>query len=321
MTPLRRGLALLAAAGLAVGGLALRAPGSLRGQDPPTRQKVLLIGLDGVRVDALAAARTPVIDSLAATGFFSAEAQTRVRTVSGPGWSSMVTGVRTAKHRVDGNDFTGNDYASYPDFLTRIERVRPELNTLAVLDWPPLGTSDSGGPLFGEEIDEKITFDGEVEGYRRADSLSVEAAVERLRETDVDAAFVYLGDIDVVGHETDSFSDEYRAAIERADAQAGRLVAALRARPTYASEDWLILVSTDHGRNDAGGHGGTSPSEKTIFFLASGPSVERGTTSCPPDIVDVAATAYAHLGLGPDPAWDLDGQVRALRTGRTSGGW
>ena len=282
-------------------------------QEEALRKKVLLIGLDGVRVDILARVDTPVIDSLAAAGFFSDEAKTRVRTVSGPGWSSMTIGARTDKHLVDGNNFEGNDYESYPDFLTRIERERPDLNTFAVLDWPPLGTTDSGGPLFGEEIDVKVNFDGEADGYRYADSLSVEVAVEHLRDTDVDAAFVYLGDIDVVAHATNSRSPEYRAAIEWADTRVGLLLQAVRARPTYDQEDWLILMSTDHGRDDAGGHGGTSPSETTIFFLASGPSVEPGTTDCPPEIVDVAVTALAHMGLGPDPAWNLDGQVRGLK--------
>ena len=254
-----------------------------------------------------------MIDSLAAAGFFSDEAKTRVRTVSGPGWSAMTVGARTDKHLVDGNNFEGNDYATYPDFLTRIERERPELNTFAVLDWPPLGTTDSGGPLFSDDIDVKITFDGEADGYRYADSLSVEAAVEHLRDTDVDAAFVYLGDIDVVAHATNSRSPEYRAAIEWADTRVGLLLEALRDRETYDEEDWLILMSTDHGRDDAGGHGGTSPSETTIFFLASGPSAEPGRTDCPPEIVDVAVTALAHMGLGPDPAWNLDGQVRGLK--------
>jgi predicted AlkP superfamily pyrophosphatase or phosphodiesterase len=282
-------------------------------QEDVLHKKVLLIGLDGVRVDILARVETPVIDSLAASGFFSDEAKTRVRTVSGPGWSSMTIGARTDKHLVDGNNFEGNDYATYPDFLTRIERERPELNTFAVTDWPPLGTTDSGGPLFSDDIDVKITFDGEADGYRYADSLSVEAAVEHLRDRDVDAAFVYLGDIDVVAHATNSRSPEYRAAIEWADTRVGLLLQAVRDRPTYDEEDWLILMSTDHGRDDAGGHGGTSPSETTIFFLASGPSVEPGRTDCPPEIVDVAVTALSHMGIGPDPAWNLDGQARGLK--------
>jgi predicted AlkP superfamily pyrophosphatase or phosphodiesterase len=309
----RLGLWTLVALPLAVAAVSpAKAPAQERAADPAAK-KVLLIGLDGVRVDILARVHTPVIDSLAAAGFFSDEAKTRVRTVSGPGWSSMTIGARTDKHRVDGNDFSGNDYAAYPDFLTRIERERPELNTLAVVDWPPLGTTDSGGPLFGEEIDVKINFDGEADGYRYADSLSVEAAAEQLRNTNVDAAFVYLGDIDVVGHETNSRSPEYKAAIEWADTRVGLLLQALRDRPTYEAEDWLILMSTDHGRDDAGGHGGTSPSETTIFFLASGPSVEPGRTDCPPEIVDVAVTALTHMGLAPKPEWGLDGRARGLR--------
>ena len=63
-------------------------------------KKVLLIGLDGVRVDILAQAHTPNIDALIANGTFSGEAQTRPPTVSGPGWSSMLTGVWGDKHKV-----------------------------------------------------------------------------------------------------------------------------------------------------------------------------------------------------------------------------
>jgi len=274
--------------------------------------RVLVIGIDGVRVDILARAETPTLDSLADAGFFSDEAKTRVRTVSGPGWSSMLTGVRTDKHGVDSNNFEGNHYTDWPDFLTRVESERPELGTFAVVDWPPLGTTDSGGPLISDGIDVKLNFDGETDGYGPADVQSVEAAVEHLRSVDVHAAFVYLGDPDVVSHDTDSFSDEYRASIERADAQTAELLAALQARPGYAAEDWLVLVSTDHGRNDAGGHGGNSPSETTIFFLASGPSVDPARTDCPPEIVDVAATALAHLGI---VAEGLDGQPRGLGPG------
>jgi predicted AlkP superfamily pyrophosphatase or phosphodiesterase len=286
------------------------APGSAAGQASDAR--VLVIGIDGVRVDMLARASTPTLDSLAAGGFFSDEAKTRVRTVSGPGWSSMLTGVRTAKHGVDSNDFSGNRYTEWPDFLTRLEGSRPELGTFAVLDWPPLGTTDSGGPLISDAVDVKINFNGETDGYGPADSASVEAASGHLRSADVHAAFVYLGDPDVVSHDTDSFSPEYRASIERADAQVAALLDAVRSRSGYAGENWLILVSTDHGRNDAGGHGGKSPSETTIFFLASGPPVQPGRTECPPEIVDVAATALAHMGMVVE---ELDGRPRGLGPG------
>ncbi len=276
-------------------------------------KKVLVIGLDGIRVDILAETNTPNIDTLIAEGFFSDRARTNVRTVSGPGWSSMLIGARTDKHLVNSNNFTGNDYATYPDFLTRLEQVDSGFNTFAVVDWAPLGTTASGGPLFSDAIDELLFFDGGEEGYGRADSLSVDAAVDRLENEDIDAAFVYIGDTDEVAHATSTYAPEYKTAIEVADVLVGRLVAAIKARPTYADEDWLILMCTDHGRNDEGEHGGDSDKERTIFVLAHGPSVVREPIETAPNIVDVAVTALTHLGIDIDPAWNLDGRSVALR--------
>jgi predicted AlkP superfamily pyrophosphatase or phosphodiesterase len=274
---------------------------------------VLLIGLDGVRVDILAQATTPTIDSLIAEGIFSDAALTGEPTVSGPSWSSMLIGVWPQKHGVHGNNFEGNAYEAFPDFLTRLEHIDSSYSTLAVLDWPPLGTEASGGPLVSDGVDAKINLNGDELGYDVADSVTTWVAAELLEESDVDAAFVYLGNIDVVGHETSSLSDEYRAAIEAADRQVAALVSAIRRRPTYGREDWLILMSTDHGRRDDGGHGGQSVEERTIFYLAAGPSALRGTVMTPPGIVDVAVTALTHLGVEIDPAWDLDGVVVGLR--------
>ncbi len=273
-----------------------------------SEKKVLLIGLDGVRIDILAQAHTPNLDRLIADGIFGDQVVTAEPTVSGPDWSSMLTGVWPEKHGVRSNNFEGNRYASWPDFLTRLEQLDSSLVTYAVLDWPPLGTSASGGPLVSDLVDAKDTFDGDALGYRVADSLSVAWAVERLAGQDIDAAFVYLGDIDVVGHDVGALADEYRESIEWSDTQVGLLLQALEGRPRYADEDWLILVATDHGRRDEGGHGGSSELERTVFIIASGPSVTgTGSVAAPSAIVDVAAIALKHLGHF-DPAWGLDGR-------------
>jgi len=275
-------------------------------------KKVLLIGLDGVRVDILAQADTPNIDALIADGSFSDQAQTRPPTVSGPGWSSMLIGVWSDKHLVTGNNFAGNAYSAYPDFLTRLEQIDPDFNTFAVVDWPPLGTTASGGPLVSDAVDVKLNIDGDELGYTEADELSLAAAVEHLVNEDPDAAFVYLGDIDVVGHDHNSLAPQYEAAIETADGQVGQLLSALQRRPAYDQEDWLIIIATDHGRTDDGGHGGTSPQEQTIFYLVSGQSAQKGTLDPAPNIVDVAVTALSHLGVEIDPTWELDGTTRGL---------
>jgi predicted AlkP superfamily pyrophosphatase or phosphodiesterase len=275
--------------------------------------KVVVIGIDGVRPDVLAEVPTPHLDALAAGGTFTDAALTGFPSVSGPGWSSLLTGVWPDKHGVTNNDFTGKRYDVYPDFLTRIEQVRPELRTFAVADWTPLVRAEEGLPTLGDAIDEKHVLDGYEVGWAEADEQSVTLAVEALRTGDPDALFVYLGNPDEVSHETSSIGDAYRAAIAEADRQVGRLVAAVRARPTASSEDWLVLVSTDHGRLANGDHGGDTPEERTIFYIASGPAAVPGTPEGEVHIVDVAVTALAHLGIRPDTAWDLDGRPVGLR--------
>ena len=55
---------------------------------PPRVAKVLQIGIDGVRPDALLAAKTPNLDLLAEKGSLTLEARTTSITSSGPAWST-----------------------------------------------------------------------------------------------------------------------------------------------------------------------------------------------------------------------------------------
>ncbi|MFQ5529595.1 MAG: alkaline phosphatase family protein, partial [Gemmatimonadota bacterium] len=164
-------------------------------------KKVLLIGIDGVRPDVLAEVPTPNIDALIATGAFSSQANSTRPTISGPAWSSMLIGVWPDKHGVSSNDFTGNRYSEYPDFLTRLERIKPDVETFVAADWLPLVTDDSGGPLITGEVDRMVVNDGYDLGWAEADELGVLAAVAVLRDGDPDAMFVYLGNPDETSHQ------------------------------------------------------------------------------------------------------------------------
>ncbi len=275
-------------------------------------KRVLVIGIDGVRIDVLAEAETPTIDSLIAGGAFTTSARNVLPTVSGPNWSSMFTGAIPHEHGVHSNDFSGNAYGPFPDFLTRLERLDRAFETIAIVDWPPLGSTAAGGPLFGDSVDLRILVNGNELGYELADSFVTREAVRALEREDPHAMVVYLGNVDVVGHEHGSLSPEYRVSIETADAQVGAILTALRARPTYIEEDWLLLMSADHGRRDDGGHGGESELERTIFYLASGPSVAGIEPDAAVSLLDVAITALVHLGVAIDSSWHLDGKVVGL---------
>lgn len=284
---------------------------------PDRRAKVLLIGIDGVRPDVLTEVQTPNLDTLVAVGAYTAETTTTTPSVSGPSWSSMLTGVWPEKHGVLDNDFTAPRYDEYPDFLSRLEAVRPELTTVAVADWLPIMELDGRRALVGPNVDVRESMDGYELGWAEADRRGVDFAVSQLTGADPDAVFVYLGNPDETSHEAGSIGEEYRAAIAMADAEVGRLVRAVQGRSTIESEDWLILVSTDHGRRADGGHGGDSPEEMTGFIIVSGPSADDAIEG-PTYIVDVAVTALAHLGIDAPTAWGLDGRVVGLR--RSEGG-
>lgn len=46
------------------------------------------------------------------------------------------------------------------------------------------------------------------------------------------------------------------------------IIASIEARKTYAAEDWLILITTDHG-GVGGGHGGSSFEERMTFIISN----------------------------------------------------
>lgn len=86
--------------------------------------KVLVVGVDGLRPDAMAAARTPNIDALIAGGCYSDNAQVEDLTFSGPNWASILHGVHRDQHNVTTNDYLGNTLANHPDFLAWLENHR-----------------------------------------------------------------------------------------------------------------------------------------------------------------------------------------------------
>src|SRR5438132_243269 len=89
-------------------------------------KKVLLIGIDGCRPDALLAAKAPNLHGLIQDGCFSDKAQALEFTVSGPCWSSMLTGVDWKKHGVRDNSYKGSNFGEFPNVLARFKKARPQ---------------------------------------------------------------------------------------------------------------------------------------------------------------------------------------------------
>jgi len=276
-------------------------------------KKVLVIGIDGLRAEALPVARTPNLDRLIAGGCYTDRARTGEITVSGPGWSSMLTGVWMDKHNIRDNSFEGSQVHRYPHFFARLKAVRPDAVTVSIVDWIPIDEHILGAT--GADL--RFAWD-----YRdKGDEKMTTAAVGALSDLDPDAMFLYYADLDVAGHDHGFHPGvpEYIAALEKIDGQVGTVLRAVHGRPDYEREDWLVIVSTDHGGTLDGGHGRDVPLHRTIPLIVSGSSAARGRLHATANIVDVAATALTHLGVDIDPAWDLDGRAIGLDTPTVQG--
>ncbi|MFJ8081379.1 alkaline phosphatase family protein [Streptomyces sp. NPDC096205] len=289
----RRTLLLLSAAALAAStGLARAAART---------PKVLVIGLDGALLTRIKDADAPNLDALMAAGLTapsSIYANPLAPTLSGPGWSTLITGVWPDKHNVKDNSFTGARFTQYPDFLTRAETVNPALTTYAVSSWAPITDT-----IFSAKVDTRVSTPS-----AEYDTGTTSRAVAALRDGNPDAVFVQLDNVDHAGHSHGAASSQYLDAIRGVDAQVGQIVNAVKSRPTYGNEDWLIMVTADHGHTDAGGHGGSTLPERQTFLIATGPAIASGSTRYDVKMPDVAASALAHLGIALDPAWGLDGR-------------
>ncbi|MFB6512538.1 alkaline phosphatase family protein [Streptomyces virginiae] len=262
--------------------------------------KVLVIGIDGAVLDRVKVAAAPNLNGLMAQGLTARStlyAGPMAATSSGPGWSTIATGVWPDKHGVKDNSFIGKNYAAHPDFLTRIENAKPALNTYAAADWEPITSTDQNGPIFSSKVDKRLSLKGDRDGYRTEDPKVAAAAAAELRDQNPDAAFVYLGEIDAAGHSYGAASQQYLDTIARVDTLVGQLLTAVKNRPTYAQENWKILVSTDHGHTDSGGHGGSTIQERGTFVIAKGPGIPAGSVRSDVRLVDVAATALAQVGV------------------------
>jgi hypothetical protein len=259
--------------------------------------KVLIIGIDGTMPSAMAVARTPNLDGLKSNGCHSVRVITHPVTHSAACWSSMFTGVWGDKHGVNdpGNSFAGNRFTNYPSFYQRIEAANSNLNTLAFARWAPMLTAVP-------EADVKLSFD--------SDAAVTDETCRRLTNSNPDVFWMLLLDVDSAGH---SYGwgptvSNYVRAIETADDRVGQIIYALTHRVTYASEDWLVIVQTDHGEHDH-----LDPERSRIVFsIYSGPSAARGVIWPSPGIVDVCATVLTHMDVPIDPAWNLDARVAGL---------
>lgn len=281
-------------------------------------KKVLMIGLDGAGGRYVEAANTPNLDALAAAGgarfdyfneggLFSNPPEPYG--ASGVNWSTIVTGTSADNHNVVDNSFVGGDFANNPHLFEHIKAADPALKTVSIVNWTPINVFLTPDDFADVELD---SFGGSV---TQRDELVKQSAVQQLAFADPDVMFLHLDQVDSAGHAFSWGSLQHTTAIEVVDGLVGEVMNSLNARPGVVAgeEDWLVLVTADHGA-EAGAFGHVASQGEPnweVPFIVSGPSVEDGVELAKGTLRDFSATALWHLGIDPFLA-GLDGTVRGL---------
>ncbi len=269
--------------------------------EPALEPRVLVIGVDGLRGDGIGGADTPALDDLldGAASTMTATTQLGAPTVSGPGWTSILTGVDADKHGIYGNGGWDDLDRTWPTFVGRAHDLG--LSTATAIHWLPIhvdiiedGVTDEAVPASDDE-------------------LVTEGMADMLSFSDHDLHFIHLDDVDGAGHDSGFSIDNptYVAAIETVDGQVGRLLAAVDDRPTRADEAWLIVLTSDHGGSGTS-HGGVTDDHRRIPLIVAGDGVVPGPLPEGSSHLDVHPTVMTWLGHPADPSWDLDGVARGL---------
>ena len=241
-----------------------------------TEKKVVVIGYDGCRADILAEKqdngavnyllKNDSSINLYYCGGVNYPTENTQDTSTAPGWCSILTGEWADVHGITGNDI--------------VKKVEPKtLLTSLVED----GTIDSSAFITkwkGHFSRDTATYLDE-KAYCEENKLNVDfqlreslkdiqtGAIEEISNADcADFVFIIYEDTDSTGHDYNfSFNNPlYKEAFKTEDSYGYDVIKAIEARESYDTEDWLIIVTSDHG-GIAFDHGGPSIQERMTFVV------------------------------------------------------
>lgn len=256
------------------------------------RTKVILVVLDGCRPDGLAQARTPHLDRLWQTGAYTWAARSVAPSLSLPTHMSMFRGVSPQRHGVEDNTFNPAA-ARYPSVLELAGRAG--LRAAMFYSWEELRDLAAPGSL-------ALSYCRAFDPGEDTDRIVARAAAEYIVTAQPDLTFLYLGSVDLIGHDDGWMSAPYIRGIENLDGAVGDVVSVLE--DAGLRDSFTFLALADHGGHDHG-HGSDRPDDLTIPWMLNGPGVKQGyAIQTPLVIMDTAATIAHLLDLPRPEVWE-----------------
>ena len=273
---------------------------------------VLLIGVDGVNMSKVLqyAYDEPtsgfrILMDEGVTGTTSFVGHT---TLSGPSWSTILTGAWDDKTGVFNNIFEPAPYNSWPTVINLIEYNEPDIDTAVFANWQYINDiAEAGG--YPADVNDFVPFDT---SWEDTDDLVVDETIELINNTSAsDSAFIfsYQVAVDEAGHEAGGDSPEYRAALINTSENIAAIMAAIDAwEAANPGQQWTVISTTDHGHQpQAGfGHGFQSPPETAswVIFDLEGDDADDGLQNLGYSNTDITPTILNLFGIAQRSDFD-----------------
>ncbi len=254
-------------------------------------RKVLIIGIDGFRAEAMQENITPYLYQLSQSSsvYYNGENTIEDHTVSGPNWSSLLTGVHWCKHQVSNNNFNDNQINDFPHFFSYLENTNSNINTVSIVNWLPI--NEHLASFHADHAPQNSINDAQVF------ELAEDALVNQ-NPIAPDVLFLHFDDPDAAGHGYGYSSSvaEYAQSLTDTDQYVQQLFSIIDGKRSNGG-DWIVFIVSDHG-GDNKGHGNGQRNEnisETIFY-AQHPSIQFSTLTNSSQ-VDLAPTILDFMGI------------------------
>lgn len=307
MTTIKKFLSGVAVAGLVAGtGAAVGSPVGLSATTADwllAAEHVLLIGTDGTNLSKiLEYAYDSGFKTAMDQGITGAATEVNHTTISGPSWSTILTGVWDDKHGVINNVFESAPYNSWPTVFNLLEYHNPNIETSVIADWDYINDIGAAGG-YGADNNLFVPFqnswadtDAEVTAQTIAQILATTT------NPNIDTfMFSYQVQVDEAGHEFGGGSDEYMQAVINVGNNIQAILAAVATAEAATGDEWSIIITTDHGHQQSlgFGHGFQSPNETSQFviFDQAGDHATDGSQNLNYSIADITPTILSLFGV------------------------
>ncbi|MEZ4828697.1 MAG: alkaline phosphatase family protein [Bacteroidia bacterium] len=284
----------------------------------PSSPKAVFIILDGIPADVLEKVNTPTLDAISQVGGYThayvggeTGQYNETPTISAPGYMSLITATWANKHNVWDNNNQSPNY-NYWNVFRAAKTLRPELQTAIFSTWldnrtilvgegkPEAGLAKADYAYDGFEKDTvRFPHDSLALYILEIDEHISDEAGKYLETHGPDLSWVYLEYTDDMGHRFGD-SEKFHNSVQTADAQVKKIWDAVKKRQAMG-EDWLIVITTDHGRNAETGknHGGQSERERTTWIATNATNLNNRFSGSEPGIIDIGASILQHLEIRP----------------------